>query len=121
MGQVTEILLVTMEETTAGIEFLNAHLVDQQPTLSDGRRKLNDCLNHVNHAVAGTKGIGWQVYAAGYNYLDLEAFICAVAAAPWECAREVVLVVRSDATDMTDAWQWSDIAARAADIEGDGS
>ena len=109
MSCVTEVYLITDNNEAAALGYINAHLCNDQDTLSAPNRALRPCVLAV--VVAGTKGTSRQVYVAGYNYLRVDLFVQSIASAPWEYPECVVLLLDSD-SDGQHLYTWDDIAAQ---------
>jgi hypothetical protein len=87
MSLITDVILCAHDTETAAIDALNTYL----PSLSRGGGKL-DLIGDSDH-FGGSKVTSHYPWGGAFNYLDHEAFIDAVKAAPWRFRNQVVVIM----------------------------
>jgi hypothetical protein len=84
----TDIAVVTIGSEDEAVAFVNARLAENDPRPQQlGRTRLEEA------GAGGSKVCSVYVYAACFNWLDLDRFEEAVRSAPWRLPRSVVVCV----------------------------
>ena len=100
MSFLTDIAVVTIGGEDEAVAFVNARLAEGHPRPQQlGKTDLEAA------GAGGRKVCSIVVYAACFNWLDLEAFEEAVRSAPWRLPRSVVVYV--DGEGSPDTWVFS--------------
>lgn len=100
MSFLTDVAVVTIAGEDEAVAFVNAKLAEGAKRPQQlGRTRLEEA------GAGGSKVCSIYVYAACFNWLDLEAFEDAVRAAPWRLPRSVVVYV--DGEGSPDTWVFS--------------
>lgn len=96
MSFLTDVAVVTIGGEDEAIAFVNARLAENDPRPQQlGRTDLETA------GAGGRKVCSIVVYAACFNWLDLDTFEEAVRAAPWRLPRSVVVYLDGEGSPHT--------------------
>lgn len=98
MGLVTSVALIcscsegSHDEGVPAIASVNRWLREH----CDAPKSDGNVLVQVDQHAGGTKGFEANLFIGGFNYLDVDGFVQAVRAAPWQDPKRVQLLIRRE-------------------------
>lgn len=92
MSLITSVVLITAGPESAALDAINGWLA-----ANDHYRQQLEAIPM--EAAGGVKVIGTDIYAAGFNYLDVEGLVAVIMGAPWQTPTLTVAYFEGETDD----------------------